>query len=176
VSPYAASKKAAEVLCHSYHALFGLDCTVLRYFTVYGPAGRPDMSPFRFVQWIREGRPLRILGNGTQSRDFTHVDDIARGTVAALNPLGYEIINLGSDSPVVLLEMVQEVERLTGRCARLQFLPPQAADVPATWADIGKARDMLGWAPCVPFREGLRSLVSWYEAERGWAATVETAD
>jgi nucleoside-diphosphate-sugar epimerase len=101
LSPYAASKKAAEALCYTYHALHSLDVTVFRYFTVYGPAGRPDMSPFRFVQWIYEGRPVTVYGDGRQSRDFTYVDDIARGTVAGVRPLGYEVINLGSDQPVV---------------------------------------------------------------------------
>jgi UDP-glucuronate 4-epimerase len=95
LSPYAASKKAAETLCFAYHHLHGLDVTIFRYFTVYGPAGRPDMVPFRLSQWISEGRPVTVYGDGTQSRDFTYVDDIARGTIAGLRPLGYEVVNLG---------------------------------------------------------------------------------
>src|SRR3990170_900360 len=114
LSPYAASKKGAEALCYTYHYLYGIDTTVLRYFTVYGPAGRPDMSLFRFVQWISEGRPVTIFGDGKQSRDFTYVDDIARGTVAGLRPLGYETINLGSDTPVILMDAVRLIEELTG--------------------------------------------------------------
>jgi UDP-glucuronate 4-epimerase len=99
LSPYAASKKAAEALCHTYHVLHGLDVTIFRYFTVYGPAGRPDMSLFRFAQWISEGRSVEIYGDGSQSRDFTYVDDIARGTILGLRPLGYEVVNLGGDRP-----------------------------------------------------------------------------
>ncbi|MDD3828369.1 MAG: NAD-dependent epimerase/dehydratase family protein, partial [Anaerolineae bacterium] len=139
LSPYAASKKAAEALCYTYHALYGLDVTVFRYFTVYGPAGRPDMSPFRFVQWICEGRPVTVYGDGRQSRDFTYVDDIARGTVAGLRHLDYQVINLGSDQPVVLMDLVRLVEELAGRQAILEFRPAHPADVPATWADIGRA-------------------------------------
>ncbi len=95
LQPYAASKKGAEAMCHAYHYLFDIDVTVLRYFTVYGPAGRPDMVMFRFVQWITEGRPVLLNGDGNQSRGFTYIDDIARGTIQALKPVGYEIINLG---------------------------------------------------------------------------------
>ena len=119
LSPYAASKKGAEVLCHTYHYLHGIDVTILRYFTVYGPAGRPDMSLFRFVQWISEGNPVTVFGDGEQSRDFTFVDDIARGTVAALKPLGYQIINLGSDKPIRLIDAIRMVEEMVGEEARL---------------------------------------------------------
>ena len=182
LSPYAASKKAAEALCYTYHHLFGLDVTVLRYFTVYGPAGRPDMALFRFVQWIHEGRPVTVYGDGQQSRDFTYVDDIARGTVAALRPLpsgkaqqgGYEVINLGSDEPVVLMDALRLVERLAGREARLEFRPRHPADVLATWADIGKAERILDWRPQVGFEEGVRRLVAWYRENRDWARDVET--
>lgn len=112
LSPYAASKKAAEALCYTYHYLYDIDMTVFRYFTVYGPAGRPDMSPFRFVQWIIEGYPVTVYGDGQQSRDFTYVDDIAHGTIAGLQSLGYEVINLGSDTPVVLMDAIRLVEKL----------------------------------------------------------------
>jgi len=173
LSPYAASKKAAEALCYTYHALFGLDVTVFRYFTVYGPAGRPDMSPFRFVQWIFEGRPVTVYGDGRQSRDFTYVDDIARGTVAGLRPLGYQVINLGSDQPVVLMDLVRLVEELAGRQAILEFRPAHPADVPATWADIGRAEQLLGWRPRVSFREGVERLVDWYRDNRDWAREID---
>jgi nucleoside-diphosphate-sugar epimerase len=181
LSPYAASKKAAEALCYTYHFLHGIQVTVLRYFTVYGPAGRPDMSPFRFVQWISEGRPVIVYGDGQQSRDFTYVDDIARGTLAALGlppsgaqPAGYEVINLGSDQPVILLEMIRRLEVLIGKEARLDFRPPHAADMRATWADIGKAERLLGWRPEVDLSEGLARLVDWYRANRDWAKDVAT--
>lgn len=174
LSPYAASKKAAEALCYTYHYLYGADVTVLRYFTVYGPAGRPDMSLFRFVQWISEGRPVTVYGDGRQSRDFTYVDDIARGTIAGLRPLGFEIINLGSDTPVVLTDAIRMAEALTGKNARLEFAPRHPADVLATWADIGKAERLLGWRPRTSFEEGVRQLVAWYRANRAWAKDVAT--
>jgi len=174
LSPYAASKKAAEAMCYTFHYLHGLDVTVLRYFTVYGPGGRPDMSLFRFTQWIREGRPVTVFGDGRQERDFTYVDDIARGTVAALAPLGYEIINLGSDQPVPLMEAVRLVEEFSGEKARIENRPRHPADVLATWASIEKAKARLGWTPEVSFREGVRRLVEWYDANREWTRTIVT--
>ena len=174
LSPYAASKKAAEALCYTYHRLYGLDVTVFRYFTVYGPAGRPDMAPFRFVQWISEGRPLRLFGDGSQSRDFTYVDDIARGTILGLKPLGYEVINLGNDRPYTVLELIALIEESVGRKANIVREPRHPADVERTWASIEKARQLLGWEPAVPLPEGIRRTVAWYQAERAWAAGVET--
>jgi UDP-glucuronate 4-epimerase len=174
LSPYAASKKAAEAMCYTYHYLYGLDISVVRYFTVYGPAGRPDMSLFRFVQWIHEGRPVTVFGDGSQERDFTYVDDIARGTIAALEPLGYEVINLGSDQPVVLNDAIALVERLAGASARIERQPRHPADVQATWADIEKARAILNWEPKVGFEEGVGRLVDWYQANRAWAKDVAT--
>jgi nucleoside-diphosphate-sugar epimerase len=172
LSPYAASKKGAEALCYTYHYLHGLDVTVFRYFTVYGPAGRPDMSLFRFCRWISEGDPVLINGDGRQSRDFTYVDDVARGTVLGLKPLGYEIINLGSDHPVELLRVVELLERETGRRADLRFGPEQAADVRATWANVDKARRLLGWESEVDLDEGVRRLVAWYEENRELARSL----
>ncbi|MBI1357085.1 MAG: NAD-dependent epimerase/dehydratase family protein [Acidobacteria bacterium] len=174
ISPYAASKKAAEALCHTYHYLFGIDVTVFRYFTVYGPAGRPDMSLFRFVQWVSEDRPVLIYGDGQQSRDFTFVDDIARGTVAGLKPLGYEVINLGSDEPVVLRDALSLVEKLVGKEAQIDFRPMHRADVQRTWADISKARELLGWSPRTLHEEGIRKTVEWYNANREWARELST--
>ncbi len=174
LSPYAASKKAAEVLGYTYHHLYQLDVTVLRYFTVYGPAGRPDMSLFRFVQWISEGRPVTIFGDGEQSRDFTYVDDIARGTIAGLRPLGYEIINLGSDRPAKLMAMLRLVEQLVGRRAEIIYQPAHPADVAATWADVGRAGRLLGWEPRVGYEQGVENLVAWYQREREWARAIVT--
>jgi UDP-glucuronate 4-epimerase len=176
LSPYAASKKGAEVLCWTYHHLYGLDVTVFRYFTVYGPAGRPDMSLFRFVQWIHEERPLRLFGDGTQTRDFTYVDDIARGTVLGLGHLGYEVINLGGDSPHDLLEVIRLIEQEAGKKAQVERRPMHAADVMATWADIGKAVRLLGWRPEVSLEEGVARLCAWYRENRAWAKNVETED
>ncbi len=169
LSPYAASKKGAESLAYTYHHLHGLDVTVFRYFTVYGPAGRPDMSVFRFVRRIAEGEPITVYGDGTQSRDFTFVDDIARGTIAGLKPLGYEVINLGGDRPERLDVVVAQIAELVGRQPEVRYRPAHPADVPATWADIEKARRLLDWSPRVALAEGLRRSVEWYRRERMWA-------
>lgn len=172
LSPYAASKKAAEVLCYTYHYLYNLDITVLRYFTVYGPAGRPDMCVFRFIRWIAEGEPVLVYGDGSQERDFTFIDDIARGTLRALRPLGYEIINLGSDSPISVQNLISLLERFLGKKARVVHHPPYRADVPATWAEISKARTLLGWTPQTSLEEGLQRAAEWYLVNRSWAREV----
>lgn len=172
LSPYAASKKGAEVMGYTYHHLHGLDITILRYFTVYGPAGRPDMSIFRFIRWIAEGEPLQLFGDGLQERDFTYVDDIARGTIAGIKPLGYEIINLGGDRPVSLVWVIEQLEALIGRKARWTHQPMHPADVKATWADITKARTLLGWEPQISLEEGLKRSVEWYFANRDWVKEV----
>lgn len=174
LSPYAASKKAAEAMCYAYHYLYGIDVTVFRYFTVYGPAGRPDMSLFRFVQWVSERKPVIVYGDGKQSRDFTYVDDVARGTVAGLARLGYEVINLGSDEPVVLEDTIHLIEQQVGRPACIEHHAPQNADVRATWADISKARALLGWQPHHNFQAGVGELVDWYRANRAWAKDIRT--
>jgi nucleoside-diphosphate-sugar epimerase len=174
MQPYAASKKGAEALAHSYHHLFDIDVTVVRYFTVYGPAGRPDLAIFRFVQWIMEDRPIRINGDGTQSRGFTYVDDIARGTIAALKPLGYEIINLGGHEVVSINGLVELVEELTGKKANVQYGPPNLADMFMNQANVTKAREMLGWNPQVNLAQGIGNLIEWYKAERSWAKDILT--
>ena len=175
LSPYAASKKGAESLCHSYHHLYGIDVTIFRFFTVYGPAGRPDMSAFRFVHWISEGKPVTVYGDGKQSsRDYTYLEDIARGVIAGLKPLKYEVINLGSDSPIVLIDTIRLIEELVGKEAILSHHPFHPADVRATWADIRKAEKLLGWCPQVSFRQGITALVEWYQANREWAKYIQT--
>lgn len=174
LSPYAASKKSAEALCYTYHYLYGIDVTALRYFTVYGPAGRPDMSLFRFVQWISEGRPVIVFGDGKQSRDFTYVDDIARGTVAALRPTNYEVINLGSDKPIELNDAIRLVEQLAGRRASITHKSRHPADVLATWADISKAEKLLDWRPQTPFKDGVTRLYQWYRDNQKWASQIAT--
>lgn len=169
ISTYAASKKAAEMLCHSFAHLFDLDITILRYFTVYGPAGRPDMSIFRFMKWIDEGTPLEIFGDGSQCRDFTYVDDIARGTILALKPIGYDIINLGGGRrPVTLNEVIATIEELLGKKATRIEKPFHKADINETAADIRKAKDLLDWAPETDVREGLERTVRWYVDNRKW--------
>lgn len=174
LQPYSASKKGAEALCHAYHFLYDIDVTVFRYFTVYGPAGRPDMVMFRFTQWIREGRPVRLNGDGEQSRGFTYVDDIARGTILGLKPVGYEIINLGGHETITINAMIQELEQLSGCKAQIERYPAHPADMLTNWADVEKARRMLGWEPQVSLQEGMRRLVEWYQTEREWASLVLT--
>ncbi|MBE3067053.1 MAG: NAD-dependent epimerase/dehydratase family protein [Chloroflexi bacterium] len=174
LQPYAASKKAAEVLSHSYHALYGIDVSVVRYFTVYGPAGRPDMSMFRFSKWICEGEPLHLYGLGEQSRGFTYVDDIARGTIAALKPLGYEIINLGGHEVITMNALIVLLEKRIGRKAILERHPPNQADMLTSHADVTKAGSLLDWQPKVGLEEGVTRLVEWYNAERDWVIGIAT--
>ncbi|KAF0109331.1 MAG: NAD-dependent epimerase/dehydratase family protein [Anaerolineaceae bacterium] len=174
LQPYAASKKAAETLSYTYHHLHGIDVSVVRYFTVYGPAGRPDLAIFRFVQWISEGRPVHIYGDGEQSRGFTYVDDIARGTIAALKPFGYATINLGGHEVITINALVELVEELTGKKADINRLPPNPAEMLTNWADVSKAKELLGWQPQVNMRQGVQKLVDWYNAERAWSKEVLT--
>jgi nucleoside-diphosphate-sugar epimerase len=174
LQPYAASKKAAEAIAHAYHHLYDIDVTVVRYFTVYGPAGRPDLAMFRFVQWISEGRPVRVNGNGEQSRGFTYLEDIARGTLAALQPLGYEIINLGGHEVITINNLIKLVEEVVGKKATVHYGPPDPADMRSNWADVSKAGRLLGWKPQVGLREGMTRLVEWYRAERHWAKDILT--
>lgn len=174
LQPYAASKKGAEALSHVYHYLYGIDVTVLRYFTVYGPAGRPDMSMFRFTQWISEGRPVRVNGDGEQSRGFTYVGDIAQGTIQALRPLGYEIINLGGHETISINALIHMLEELVGRQAIVEHHPPIPAEMLASWADVRKAKRLLDWEPAVGLLEGVSNLVAWYQAERDWASQIHT--
>lgn len=173
LSPYAASKKAAEAMVYTYHHLHDIDATVLRYFTVYGPAGRPDMSIFIFVRAITEGLPITIFGDGKQERDFTYVEDIARGTIAATKPVGYEIVNLGNDSPNVLMDVINMIEDMVEKKANMSHEPMHPADVRATWANIDKAKELLGWEPQVPIEDGLKRTVDWYMENRDWAKNVK---
>jgi UDP-glucuronate 4-epimerase len=169
LSPYAASKKAAELMAYSYHKLYGIDVSVVRYFTVYGPAGRPDMSPYRFIKWITEGETIQLFGDGSQSRDFTYVNDIAKGTVDAMQDVGYEIINLGGGrSPISLSTIISKLEVLIGRKAKIDYKPFHVADLMETWADITKAKNLLGWEPKTCLDIGLENTVHWYMDNRGW--------
>jgi UDP-glucuronate 4-epimerase len=169
LSPYAASKKAAEDLCFSYHHMYNLDISALRFFTVYGPSGRPDMGMFRFIRAIVEGQSVKVFGDGSQSRDFSYVEDIARGVIAALKCTGFRIFNLGANHPVKLTTVVGTIERLAGRAAIIQHCPPNPADVPATWANISRAGSELGWAPSTCLESGVENSLKWYIANRSWA-------
>jgi nucleoside-diphosphate-sugar epimerase len=173
LSPYAASKKAAETMAYSYHHLYGIDISVLRYFTVFGPAGRPDMSVFRFIKWINEGTPIILFGDGSQSRDFTYVDDIARGTILATRPLGYEIINLGGGrNPVSMNRLISLIEEDLGKKALIDQKPFHKADMMETWADISKAESMLDWAPEVSLEDGVTNCIRWYKENEDWLKDV----
>lgn len=174
LQPYAASKKAAEVLAHAYHFLHGIDVSVLRYFTVYGPAGRPDLAMFRFCKWIHEGEPVRVNGAGDQSRGFTYLDDIARGTILALKPVGYEIINLGGHEVITINGLIALLEEIIGKKAQVEYGPPNLADMQSNWADVSRAGSLLAWEPRVSLHEGTEKTVEWYAAERAWARTIKT--
>lgn len=174
LSPYAASKKAAELMAYSYHKLYGLDSTIVRYFTVFGPAGRPDMSIFRFIKWIMDGKPIELFGDGSQSRDFTYVEDIARGTIAAMKPVGYEIVNLGGGrNPITLNAVIQFIENALGKKAQIQYKPFHIADIAETWADITKAGQLLGWQPKVSPEEGFQKSVDWALEHADWLKDIK---
>ena len=174
LSPYAASKKAGELMSYSYHKLYQMDVSVVRYFTVFGPAGRPDMSPYRFIKWITEGETIQMYGDGSQSRDFTYVDDIAQGTTEAIQDVGYEIINLGNGrKPTSLNIIISKLEKLIGRKAKIDYKPFHVADLMETWADISKAKRLLDWEPQVSLDEGLEKSVQWYMDNRHWLKGVQ---
>jgi nucleoside-diphosphate-sugar epimerase len=166
LAPYSATKKGAEAICYPYHYLYNLDISILRYFTVYGPAGRPDMSIFKFVKNIYEGKAIPVFGDGNQTRDFTYIDDIADGTIQALKPLGYEIINLGSDHPVKLNYVIKLIEEKLGKKAKIKRFPMHPADLRATWANIEKAKRLLGWSPKTSIEEGIEKTVKWFLENR----------
>jgi nucleoside-diphosphate-sugar epimerase len=161
-------------MAHAYHHLHNIDVTIMRFFTVYGPAGRPDLSIFRFVQWISEGRPVHVNGDGEQSRGFTYIDDIARGIIAALKPLGFEIINLGGHEVITINNLIKLIEDVVGRKAIIHYGPADPADMRSNWADVSKAGELLGWEPQFNLRQGIKRLVEWYNAEREWASKVLT--
>lgn len=171
---YAASKKAAEVMAYTYHHLFGLDVTIFRFFTVYGPAGRPDMVMFRFTQWLAEGKPVKVSGTGNQMRGFTYLDDIARGALLGLEPIGYEIINLGGHETVTINELLHKIEERLGKKAVIEYVERHPADADANWANVEKAHLLLGWEPQVSLDQGLDALVEWYRQQRSWASQVLT--
>jgi nucleoside-diphosphate-sugar epimerase len=173
LSPYAASKKAAELMAYSYHMLYGIDFSVVRYFTVFGPAGRPDMSIFRFIKWIEEGTPIELFGDGSQSRDFTYVGDIARGSVAALKSVGYEVVNMGGGrNPISINTVIEKLEKLLDKRARVARKPFHIADIKETWADIDKALRLFDWKPQVSLDEGLKETVDWHVENRKWLKEI----
>jgi UDP-glucuronate 4-epimerase len=167
ISPYAATKKAAEALCYTYHFLYGIDISVLRYFTVYGPAGRPDMSYYKFMRNIDAGKPIEVYGDGCQSRDFTYIDDIARGTIKALKKVGFKIINLGNNKPQTLSYLIKLIEKNLQKKAVIKYLDFQKTDMKATWADVSEAKKILNWVPKVTLQTGIRNTVEWWKQYNG---------
>jgi nucleoside-diphosphate-sugar epimerase len=170
---YSASKKGAEALLHAYHFLYRIDATVVRFFTVYGPAGRPDMSIFRFVRWVMEGDPIQLNGDGTQSGGFTYIDDIARGVILALKTEGFEIFNLGGHENVTMNDLIAMIELKIGKKAIIQNRPFVKADMKANLADVSKAGALLGWEPQVSLDEGLERTIAWYRQNRDWASKLK---
>lgn len=177
ISPYAASKKSAEVMAYTYHYLYGLDISIVRYFTVYGPAGRPDMVIFKFINNIVEGRPIHVNGDGNQTRDFTYVDDIARGTILALKPIGYEITNLGGGLASYSLKyLIDLIEKYSGKKAIIEYREFSKADIKDTLANGSKAKELFGWEPEISFDEGVKKCVDWYMENRSWASDLSCKD
>src|SRR5687767_4913853 len=167
ISPYAATKAAGELLCHTYSHLFGVRCVALRFFTVYGARQRPDLAIHKFARLISEGRPIPVFGDGTTRRDYTFVDDIIAGVRAAMDyrASGYEVVNLGGSRTVSLAELIALLERELGREAVIERHPTQPGDVPQTYADVSKARRLLGYDPRTPIEEGIRRFVRWFKEE-----------
>jgi UDP-glucuronate 4-epimerase len=172
ISPYAATKRAGELIAHTYHHLFGMKVACLRFFTVFGPRQRPDLAIRKFAELIASGREIPVFGDGTTGRDYTYVDDIVDGVVAALDrATGFHIWNLGGAHPVVLKDLIERLARGLGRMPAIRRLPPQPGDVERTWADVSRAKRELAWAPSTSFERGMELFLAWFEAERSRAAS-----
>lgn len=173
ISLYAASKKSNELMAHAYSKLYGIPCTGLRYFTVYGPAGRPDMAPMLFTTAISNGQPIKVFNNGNMMRDFTYIDDIANGTLMVLdcppkainctNQIPYKVYNIGCSQPVMLMDFINEIECNLGRKAEKIYMPMQPGDVCKTYADTTKLETEIGYKPQVTLHEGIRKFIDWYK-------------
>lgn len=173
LQPYSASKKAAEVTAHAYYKHYGIDVTILRFFTVYGPAGRPDMSIFRIVRWVTEGEPVIVFGDGTQSRGFTYVADVADGVIGSLKLSGHQIINLGGHEVISINTLIRKVEDLSGCKAIVERRASLPAEISTSHADVSLAAQLLGWRPKVSLEEGIRATIAWYREEREWASRLD---
>ena len=168
LAAYPASKRAAELLAHTYHHLVGMQVTALRFFNVYGPAGRPDMMPWRLMEATQSGEEIQLFNGGDIHRDWTYIVDTVSGVLAALDrPLGYEIINLGCGAPISLLDFVQIIEEYAGKSINTVSVATPLSDPPITYCDNNKARELLGFRPTVSIREGLQRTWEWYAAHRG---------
>jgi UDP-glucuronate 4-epimerase len=166
ISPYAATKLAGEALCHVYHHLYEIDIVCLRFFTVYGARQRPDLAIHKFTRAIAAGMPIEVFGDGSARRDYTYIDDILQGVLAAAERnFGYEIINLGESETTELTKLIQLIEKSLGKKAKIQRLPPQPGDVPVTFADIAKARKLLGYNPQTKIEDGIPKFVEWFRKQ-----------
>lgn len=163
ISPYAATKKSAELLIHTYHKIYNLNSAILRFFTVYGPSGRPDMAPYLFVDSIFKGKSIQKFGKGTTGRDYTYVDDLVEGIISAIEKnYSFEIFNLGSNHSINLNKFISLIEKLSGRKAIIKNAGMQAGDAINTLADISKAKRLLGYQPKTSIEKGLRKFIDWY--------------
>ena len=166
VSPYAATKKAGELLCHTYCHLYGMNVVALRFFTVYGPRQRPEMAIHKFTRRILEGKEIDLFGDGSSRRDYTYIDDIVSGVLGAMEaPPGYRVYNLGESATISLSDLVALIEGACGKAARRRFKPPQPGDVPVTYADISRARKEIGYDPRTPIERGVALFVDWYRRQ-----------
>lgn len=167
ISPYGATKRAGELFAYSYHHNFGLNITCLRFFNAYGENNRPNMVPYKWALALLRGEEIEMSGGGTRRRDYTYIDDIVAGTIAAMQkPLGYEIINLGNSSPLSLKELLAIFEKVIGSTAQVKERPSHKASVEETYADVSKAKQLLDWEPTTPIEEGILRLVAWVRANR----------
>lgn len=167
-SPYGATKLAGEAICHTYHHLYGIPIVCLRFFTVYGPRQRPEMATHKFIRLIHAGQEVPLYGDGTSRRDYTYVDDIVEGVTASIDcPGGFEIVNLGGSKTTTLLELIRLVENCLGTKATVKLLPPQMGDVPITYANVKKAKTLLGYEPSVSVEDGIERTVRWFLGQRG---------
>lgn len=167
ISPYAASKRACEIFCSTYHHLYGISIACLRFFTVYGPRQRPEMAIHKFTRMIDRGQEIEMFGDGTSRRDYTYIDDIVDGIIGTLDKkFGFEIFNLGNSNVVELKVLIGLIEKNMGKEAKIKMMPDQPGDVPVTYADVSKAKRMLGYDPNVSIDEGIERFVKWYTDER----------
>lgn len=167
ISPYAATKKACELICHTYHHLYGIDLTCLRFFTVYGPRQRPDLAIHKFAKLIEQDKPIPVYGDGSMMRDFTYIDDIIDGIIAAMKKCeGFNIYNLGESQPVTVNDLISAIEKALGKTAIREYLPLQPGDVNRTFADITKAARELGFNPSTPIPDGLAKFATWLRQEK----------
>ena len=166
ISPYAATKAAGELLCHTYTHLYGIRCVCLRFFTVYGPRQRPDLAVHKFARLISEGKPIPVFGDGTTRRDYTFIDDIIAGVRAAIDyeKSDYEVINLGESRTVELRELISIIEKELGATAKIDRQPLQPGDVPQTFADVTKARRVLGYNPQTQIEDGIHRFLDWFRS------------